>query len=135
MCICACGAHLNNDCRLLMKLSNCISLLTGLAILSASPTALAGYTCTGPVRGVAIDIGGDVLIESIGTVLWPRLCNVRAPANAVVPEACRTIYASLLSAQMSGRSVTIWVNDSATSCTSLPQWQYVTGFYFLRVDG
>lgn len=119
-----------------MNSSKYRSAIISLALLFTSTTALGGvYICSGTVRGVAIDSGGDVLSESIGTVLWPRLCNVRATANGVVPEACKAMYASLLVAQASGKTVTFWINDPVTSCATLPQWQFMTGLYFLRVDG
>lgn len=118
-----------------MKILQGSTVAMAFALIFAAPTALAGYTCTGAARGVAIDVGGDVLVESIGPLLWPRLCNVRTSANNVAPEACKAIYASLLTAQASGKTVTVWVSDTGTTCTSLAQWQYVAGFYFLRVDG
>lgn len=118
-----------------MKTSHLLSALVSLVLMSATPAALAGYTCGGPVRGVAIDTSGDILAESIGPVIWPRLCNIRTAVNGIPPESCKIIYSTLLAAQASGRSVTFWINDPATTCATLAQWQWVNGFYFLRIDG
>lgn len=119
-----------------MKISTFLSVVLSLALLSTSTAALAAvYTCSGPVRGVSIEAGGDVLSESVGSVLWPRFCNIRASSNGIPPETCKLMYASLLVAQASGKSVTFWVNDPVTSCATLAQWQFVSGVYFLRIDG
>jgi hypothetical protein len=118
-----------------MKISKCLSALLSLALLSTTPAALAGYTCSGPVHGVSIEAGGDVLVESVGSILWPRFCNIRATSNAIPPETCKLMYASLLVAQQSGKSVTFWVEDPATTCATFTQWQFVNGLYFLRIDG
>lgn len=46
--------------------------------LIASP-AFANYTCTGPIRGVALDVtSGDLLVESVGALSWPRLCSINS---------------------------------------------------------
>jgi hypothetical protein len=105
----------------------------GLAALSASASAI---TCSGPVKGVSIEpTNGDVLAESIGGLSWPRLCSVRATANGIAPESCRSTYAALLAAQAGGRTVTLWFNNPAiTSCGAFSSWQFTEGFYFLRVD-
>ncbi len=118
-----------------MKFSQCLSAIVSVALLSASPAALAGYTCSGVVRGVAIESNGDVFAESIGAVSWPRLCNVRTNMNGITFEACKAMQASLFVAQASGKTITLWVNDPATTCATLVPWQFVNGLYFLRVDG
>lgn len=118
-----------------MKIYKCLTALVSFALLSTSSVALAGYTCSGLVRGVSIEAGGDILAESIGPTLWPRLCNIRVNSNGIAPETCKMIYASLLVAQQSGKSVTFWVSDTTTTCTTFTQWQFVNGLYFLRVDG
>lgn len=93
----------------------------------------SAYTCTGPVRGVSIEANGDILAESAGSLNWPRFCNVRTVMNAVQPEACRAMYGALLMAQGSGKQVTLWMSGDNT-CTGLPAWQFVPGFYFIRVN-
>lgn len=99
--------------------------------------AWANYSCTGPVKGVAIDVSvGDVLAETAGGMNWPRLCNTRNQVNGVAPDDCKRVYASLLAAQAQGRTVTIWISDasSTANCGSQTPWGWVAGFYFFRVD-
>jgi len=112
--------------------------LCGLAVVLAtySPLALADFTCTGVPSGVAVDLAnGDLLVESIGSVSWPRLCSLRTAANAITPEDCKRIHATLLLAQVSSGQVTLYVHDSNTSntCSSITQWNYVNGLYFIKV--
>lgn len=119
-----------------MRNSKFVSTLVSVALLLTSSTAFAGYTCSGKVSGVAMELdNGDVFAESIGAVSWPRLCNMHVAANGIPPDVCKSIYATLLSAQATGKSVTFWVNDTATTCQTLVAWQYVNGLYFIRVDG
>lgn len=97
--------------------------------------ASANYQCSGQVKGVALDTAnGDLLVESIGSVTWPRLCSFRSTANGVQPDDCKRMFATLLVAQTSGKSITFWVTDSATTCPQLPQFTYVNGIYLLVLD-
>lgn len=108
------------------------------AVLTAlSAQAQATYTCNGAVKGVSVEpTSGDVLAESIGTSMsWPRFCSLRQDSNGITIAGCKAVYASLLTAQASGRSVTVWINGPSSSCAALSSWQFVEGFYFLRIDG
>ena len=110
------------------------TMLTGLSLMTSMP-ASANYTCSGPVKGVSINGLGAVVAESIGKVQWGFLCNVETAANGINPATCKVMYATLLAAQTTGRSVTLWVTDSATVCPDLPaRWGYVAGFNLLRMD-
>lgn len=111
-------------------------LVAAVALLTAT-LSQANYTCAGRVRGVAMDVvTGDVLAESIGPLVWPRLCSVNSTVGGISPEACKRVQATLLLAQQTQKSVTIWINDTTgiSECKPLPAWQWVPGFYFLRVD-
>ena len=90
------------------------------------------YTCSGKVKGVSIEAKtGDVLVESIGPLSWPRLCKVDSEYDGISPEACRIVYSTLLTAQSTGKDVTLWFNDSKDcSAASHPSWQWLTGWYF-----
>lgn len=107
-----------------------------LAMLSAAPNAFA--LCTGTIQGVAIQAtSGDVLLERInlttGEYIWyPRFCSVTVTANGIPPDGCKAVYAALMSAQAQQKSVTFYAGGS---CTSHQQWQYMSGFYFLMVNG
>jgi hypothetical protein len=99
--------------------------------ISASSWA-ASYTCAGNVVGVSIDPKtGQLLAEKIGPLEWPRLCRVNADYNGVSAETCKTIYSTLLAAQMSGKQVVLWFNDGLNCSTeSHTPWHTLTGWYF-----
>lgn len=111
--------------------------IASIVLAALSARAQATYTCSGAVKGVSIEpTSGDVLAESIGTSMnWPRFCSLRQDSNGITTAGCKAVYASLLTAQASGRSVTVWVNGPSASCAALSSWQFVEGFYFLRIDG
>lgn len=106
-------------------------LILFLSILFSSTAAFA-YTCAGKVSGVSIEAtSGHVLVEKIGPLSWPRLCSVDREYNGISPEACRTVYSTLLTAQTTQRDVVLWFNDGK-DCTqnSHTPWQTLTGWYF-----
>lgn len=111
-------------------------LVFAAAISFAVPAIAVRYTCGGAVRGVAVDVrSGELLAESIGSVQWPRLCSFRSAVNGIPPDDCKRTHAALLAAQLSGRTATFWVDHPTSTCASLLPWEFVEGFYFLRVDG
>jgi len=93
------------------------------------------YTCEGDVKGVTVNAQGQVMAESIGAAMqWPVFCNVSQIENGVAIAACRVVYASLLTAQATGRSVTVWVGGSAGSCGDLTPFNFVSGFGMVRIN-
>lgn len=119
-----------------MSANTFYQVIASIVLTAMSAQAQATYTCSGPVKGVSVEpTSGDVLAESIGASMsWPRFCSLRQDSNGITTAGCKAVYASLLTAQSSGRSVTVWVNGPSTSCAALSSWQFVEGFYFLRID-
>lgn len=97
-----------------------------------SSNASAAYTCVGKVSGIAIEPrNGNVIVERLGPLVWPRLCSVESEFNGVSAETCKTIYSTLLSAQMADKTVTLWFNDGKDcSVDSHTPWRTLTGWYF-----
>lgn len=102
--------------------------------------------CEGRVVGVALDPPtGDVLVDHISltkvnevavsgqAMLWPRLCSVINSLNGIPPEGCKSLYATLLAAQATSRTVTLWIRNTE-SCTAYSPWNVLTGFYFMRIN-
>jgi len=98
----------------------------------ASFNAFSAYTCAGTVTGVGIDPkSGDVLVEHIGPLTWPRLCNINNNANDITPDTCKVIYSTLLTAQSTKKKVRLWFNDDKDcSAQSHTPWYMLTGWYF-----
>ena len=111
-------------------------VIASIVLAALSAQAHATYTCSGTVKGVSVEpTTGDVLAESIGTSMsWPRFCSLRQDSNGITTAGCKAVYTALLTAQASGRSVTVWVNGPTASCGALPAWNFVEGFYFLRIN-
>jgi len=99
---------------------------------SLSPNVYATYSCSGVVKGVTIAPTGQVFAESIGSISWPRMCSVSETFNGVSPEACRAVFSTLLTAQATGKEVSLSFDDDAGggTCTSHPAWGALTGWYF-----
>lgn len=90
------------------------------------------YECVGDVEGLGIDPkNGHVLVNSIGEKQWPRLCSVRSELNGVDPETCKTVYSTLLSAQVSSKRVRMWFNDEGNCGGNYHEpWELLSGWYF-----
>ena len=120
-----------------MKFKNLKNLDAGkifLALLLAfSAQAHAAYNCTGPVGGVSLDASGTLLAATIAGITWPKICDVNTTQNGFEPNVCKTVYTQLITAQTTGKTVTIYFND-AGSCSSHPAWQWASGLYFLTLN-
>jgi hypothetical protein len=98
-------------------------------------TSQAAWTCTGPVAGTFIDAKtGNVAARSIGTVLDPVFCSTKDVVNGIDPVACKSVFATLMAAQISGRDVTFWVENTAKTCDTLERWRIAEGFYAIRME-
>ncbi|WP_038891319.1 hypothetical protein [Vibrio campbellii] len=110
-----------------MRKSLIAILLSGLSFASYGK-----YTCIGEVKGLSITPQtGDVLVEKLGPLNWPRLCRVGGDYNGISQETCRIIYSTLLTAQTTNKAVTLWFNDKG-DCTdsSHKPWDWLKGWYF-----
>ena len=105
--------------------------VTLVVTLFTAPVVANNYTCTGKVQGLSLEPNGMVFAEVIGPLKWQRLCSLEQKFNRVTVSGCKGIYAMLMTAQMSDRSVTLWFNDGK-DCTSNshPPWHSLTGWYF-----
>ena len=109
-----------------------ISSFVFVFLLMAS-SAQASYICSGAVSGVAVNpFNGQLMAERVAGISWPILCNLNGVDRNITPESCKAMMTLLLSAQMSGKTVTLWFNDEdeGGSCSSHQGWQPLTGWYF-----
>ena len=112
-----------------------ITVFTISALASLSSIAQVTYTCSGVPRGVAMASDGSVLAESLGGLTWVIFCSVNGGVNNFSAAACKSFQATLLVAQATGRSVTVWFTNTVGSCAANPPWGVTPGFYFYRLDG
>ncbi|KPZ73135.1 hypothetical protein AN944_00283 [Shewanella sp. P1-14-1] len=108
-----------------------LAVMVALVVISFTANATK-YTCSGLVKGLSVSPqNGLVLAERIGELQWPRLCSISEDVAGIPADNCKLIYSTLLAAQLSNKTVTIWFNDSKDcSATSHPAWEELTGWYF-----
>lgn len=106
-----------------------LASLCALSLLS-STLAFANYFCSGVVDTVVVNPSGLVMINSSAAGLANvELCQIGATANGVGPDACNAVLASVITARTTGQSVT-WAFDDGLTCSTHPQWAWLTGWYF-----
>jgi hypothetical protein len=110
-------------------------LITAGLLLGANSIAQTTYICQGVPVGVAMGTTGTLVVQSLGGLNWAYLCGVNSNDNGIAPAACKSLYALLLTAQSSGRSVTLWFTNAAGSCGANTPWAYADNLYFWRIDG
>ncbi|RYV04164.1 hypothetical protein SOPP22_01425 [Shewanella sp. OPT22] len=92
---------------------------------------MAKYSCTGEVKGLAIDPqDGRVHVEKLADLVWPVLCSTVSDQNGIPVENCKVIYSTLLAAQLSNKKVTLWFNDGHSCTSGKTSWTWLKGWYF-----
>ena len=113
-------------------LGSCTPSKIFLALLSAllPELALASYFCNGPVQSVTVSPSGVVTLDAPEAgVHYGYLCTIGNEENNVTSEACKSIFALLLTAKSTGRLVQFGFDDTS-SCAAHPSWAWVTGWYW-----
>ena len=91
-------------------------------------TAQANYWCTGKVTGISVSKTGSVFVSTDQGFSSVAVCTIGTTGNGVSPELCRNIYATLLTAYLTDKSVTFAFDDALT-CSNHPAWGWLTGWY------
>ncbi|SHN20477.1 hypothetical protein [Rhizobacter sp. OV335] len=108
------------------------ALLAALLTVS-SPAAWSIYSCAGPVGFLGIDQGGVVAVALSNATPIHKVCSIGTQgAFQMAPVPCKAVYAALLSARLTGKSVTIYYEDNGRTCATLPSWENVPTMYFLE---
>lgn len=118
-----------------MQLRKLLILGIFASAFAVTQPAFADFNCTGPVRAVSIEATtGDLLVGAIGTLRWARLCSMNQTIGNITPAACRSVHSTLLIAQSTGQVAHVSTRNTPTpSCEAHPEWQWVQGFYFVRL--
>ena len=113
-----------------MKIKRVAAVAVASLALFAS-SANANYMCVGTVTYLGIDLGGDL---TVGTSASPihKICNFNGGAGRASGATCKSVYASLLSAKLTGKPVAIYYDDNGYNCGSLPAWSFVPSAYFVQ---
>lgn len=95
------------------------------AFFWVSQSAWANYACTGTTTQVTIDQYSNVYMSNSSGLQFVPLCNVANAQNGISVDACKAMYAMLVTSKVSGAQVTYWFSDGL-SCTTHPAWQELT---------
>src|SRR4051812_34576611 len=98
-------------------------LITLVTFASFSKNAEAAIICTGTVGIMGINTTNGNLTVSVGGLNRLVLCSVSSPTGfsigTISVDACKSIYANLLAAKSSGKTVSLYFQNSGavTECT------------------
>lgn len=108
-----------------------ITSLVLIAALAFPASCFANYNCGGAVNYVGIDAGGNVVV-AVGSTPIHSICNVVAQGSwAIAVPVCKAIYASVVAAKISGKTMTIFYGDNGATCTTFQPWGAVPSTYFV----
>ena len=100
---------------------------------SLSADAFANYFCAGTVSYLGVDRSGAVFVALDNSTKTHAICNMNNQGGyLMVPVACKTAYAALLSAKVSGRSIRLYYEDNGYSCNTIPDWSGMPSTYFVE---
>lgn len=100
-----------------MKKWFCVMVLLIIAVL-ALPAYASIYTCSGTVTSVAVSSAySAVFVSGAGGLSTVAICSLDGSPGPFSANACKGILATLLSAKLSGQSVTIYFSDNLTCAT------------------
>jgi hypothetical protein len=98
-----------------------VVVLMLLSMAVAMPAYGGQYYCTGQVTFLAVHQGGIVEVAGPGNVTYVHVCQLGVTANGWNPDSCKTAYATLLAAKLSGQPVNLIFFDNLT-CTTQPAY-------------
>lgn len=100
-----------------------------LFILLNQSVFAADIMCTGKVSGVSINPRtGGLLANTVGSLSSPILCSTSTTLNEISPSNCSKLFAVLLTAQITKKTVTLYFSG-AQSCSDFKPWTLAGGFY------
>jgi hypothetical protein len=104
-------------------------LLAAFLFLWGSTPAFAGtVTCSGTVAYLGYHANGTVLMRLSSMNTWVMVCSLDAswdvaPGFVTTPASCKTIYATLLIARLSGNPVNDVYFDGPSVPAACNSWQ------------
>lgn len=96
-----------------------VTLLTVAAL--ALPANAGVYFCTGTVTSLEISscCGGVVYVTGVGGLDVVAVCALNGSAGQFNADSCKSAYAALLAAKLTGETVSIGFSDNLT-CSTQP---------------
>ncbi|CAM9339198.1 hypothetical protein [Acinetobacter bereziniae] len=85
--------------------------------------------CTGRVSGVSVNPRtGGLFANTVGGLSSPLLCSTSTTLNEISPSNCNKLFAVLLTAQITKRSVTL-IFWGPQNCSDFEPWKLAEGLY------
>src|SRR5258706_11593266 len=97
-------------------------MLSGMLLVASNAHSVVD--CTGTVLNLslALNATGEVTLSLSGGPTVTYLCTIDGPGlNGVSTAVCRSMYATLMAAKLTGKKVLIRFNDYNT-CSAVPAW-------------
>ena len=97
-------------------------------------TSNATVACSGLIAYLSIDQVGQVSVGS--SVAINTICSIESQGGfSATANVCKAMYATLLTAKLSGKSVTLYYSNPAlASCGSIAQWSTQPSMYFVELS-
>lgn len=112
-----------------------IALIFGVSLLTASFDASANFGCYGTVNYLGMEGNGNVFVSLSDTNHIHSICSVNERgAFGVTTAACKSMYATLLLAKSTSRSVGLYYSDMTFTCATLPNWGTMPSTYFVELN-
>lgn len=102
-----------------------VLVLTVLSMAVVATPAFANYECSGTITYLGLSSGGTVTVAGPGGLPAVYVCTLGVNANGWSADACKTAYATMLAAKLSGQQADIFFSDNLT-CTTQPAWNSST---------
>lgn len=99
----------------------------------AVPAHASNYFCTGTVSYLGIGNDGTVVVAGPGGITAVEICQVGTTANGITSDTCKSWYATLLGAKISGQQVSVDFSDNLT-CTTQVGWTKWAAVYFVSTQ-
>jgi hypothetical protein len=108
-----------------MTMRNYLLVVTLLSMALIAVPAYATYSCSGTVTYLGLDDGGTLTVAGPGGLPAIYVCSMTTSGNGWTADTCKTAYATLLAAKVSGQTADIFFSDNLT-CTTQPAWSTAT---------
>jgi len=119
--------------RLSSRIRRKFAAVLGLSAMLAFPLNSFAYSCNGTVAHLGMDAEGRVYVSLANSTAIHSICSVVTQGSFAMPvPVCKAAYASLVSARVAGKSMVLYYNDSAFTCTSIPNWGQMPSAYYVE---
>ncbi|MEO7496597.1 MAG: hypothetical protein ABIV04_16800 [Massilia sp.] len=110
-----------------------IAVLSGAAMLLASPYSFADYGCTGTVGYLGISSDGRVTVALTNVTPVHLICSIEQQGTFTMSvPSCKATYAAFLAARLAGKTMVVYYHETGLTCATLPSWGAVPSVYFVE---